>query len=157
MSNSQKSANQFNFHPKYNLITGDNNSIGKSTLAKLLLWTLGCSTHHDPTWKSFDIRALLVFNVGDNEYAVGRYNDIIYLKQPRVGKNLKRSLVHIQNYLLKLLALMFYYQTKKIQQNLKHLLQHITFFHSTLIKHQVGLKHGVVLLIFSNIVIGSQW
>lgn len=85
MSNSQKSANQFNFHPKYNLITGDNNSIGKSTLAKLLLWTLGCSTHHDPTWKSFDIRALLVFNVGDNEYAVGRYNDIIYLKQPSKG------------------------------------------------------------------------
>lgn len=85
MSNSQKSANQFHFHPKYNLITGDNNSIGKSTLAKLLLWTLGCSTHHDPTWKSFDIRALLVFNVGDNEYAVGRYNDIIYLKQPSKG------------------------------------------------------------------------
>ena len=85
VSNSQKSANQFNFHPKYNLITGDNNSIGKSTLAKLLLWTLGCSTHHDPTWKSFDIRALLVFNVGTSEYVVGRYNDIIYIKQPSKG------------------------------------------------------------------------
>ena len=82
VSNSQKSANQFNFHPKYNLITGDDNSIGKSTLAKLLLWTLGCSTHHDPTWKSLDIRALLVFNVGASEYTVGRYNDIIYIKRP---------------------------------------------------------------------------
>ncbi|MGI3133372.1 hypothetical protein ACRVCX_07610 [Acinetobacter baumannii] len=82
MSNSQKSANQFNFHPKYNLITGNDNSIGKSTLAKLLLWTLGCSTHHDPTWKALDIRALLVFNIGDNEYTVGRYNDIIWIKQP---------------------------------------------------------------------------
>ncbi|WP_250621696.1 hypothetical protein [Acinetobacter pittii] len=82
VSNSQKSANQFKFHPKYNLITGNNNSIGKSTLAKLLLWTLGCSTHHDPTWKALDIRTLLVFNIGDNEYSVGRYNDIIYIKQP---------------------------------------------------------------------------
>lgn len=84
VSNSQKSANQFNFHPKYNLITGDHNSIGKSTLAKLLLWTLGCSTHHDDTWKSLDIRALLVFNVGDAEYTVGRYDNIIYIKQPNV-------------------------------------------------------------------------
>lgn len=85
VSNSQKSANQFNFHPKFNLITGDDNSIGKSTLAKLLLWTLGCSTHHDPTWKSFDIRSLLVFNIGNSEYAVGRYNDIIFIKQPSKG------------------------------------------------------------------------
>lgn len=82
MSNSQKSANQFNFHPQYNLITGNNNSIGKSTLAKLLLWTLGCSTHHDATWKALDIRSLIVFSINDNEYAVGRYNDIIYTKQP---------------------------------------------------------------------------
>lgn len=82
VSNSQKSANQFNFHPQYNLITGNNNSIGKSTLAKLLLWTLGCSTHHDATWKALDIRSLLVFSIDDNEYAVGRYNDIIYTKHP---------------------------------------------------------------------------
>lgn len=82
VSNSQKSANQFNFHPQYNLITGNNNSIGKSTLAKLLLWTLGCSTHHDATWKALDIRSLIVFSINDNEYAVGRYNDIIYTKQP---------------------------------------------------------------------------
>lgn len=82
VSNSQRFANQFNFHPQYNLITGNDNSIGKSTLAKLLLWTLGCSTKHDSTWESLDIRALLIFNVGDNEYIVGRYKDIMYIKQP---------------------------------------------------------------------------
>lgn len=82
MSNSQKSANQFNFDPKFNLITGNNNSIGKSTLAKILLWTLGCSPNLDDTWKSLDIKSLLIFNIGNEEYSVSRYGNQIFFKQP---------------------------------------------------------------------------
>ncbi|MGQ1274058.1 hypothetical protein ACT44O_09405 [Acinetobacter baumannii] len=82
MSNSQKSANQFNFHPRYNLITGNNNSIGKSTLAKLLLWTIGCSPALDKTWKIQDVRSLLIFNIGNEEYSVARYDNQIFFKQP---------------------------------------------------------------------------
>ncbi|KMV26918.1 hypothetical protein AB987_2383 [Acinetobacter baumannii] len=82
VSNSQKSANQFNFHPKYNLITGSNNSIGKSTLAKLLLWSMGCSPNLDKTWKNLDIKSLLIFNIGDKEYSVSRYGNQIFFKQP---------------------------------------------------------------------------
>jgi len=82
VSNSQKSANQFNFHPRYNLITGNNNSIGKSTLAKLLLWTIGCSPALDKTWKIQDVRTLLIFNIGNEEYSIARYDNQIFFKQP---------------------------------------------------------------------------
>lgn len=40
-SDSLKSGNQFEFQPRFNLITANDNSFGKSTLAKLLFWTLG--------------------------------------------------------------------------------------------------------------------
>jgi hypothetical protein len=57
-SDTLKSANQYTFKPRFNLITGNDNSIGKSTLAKLLFWTLGGDPSLDFTWQSFGIRAL---------------------------------------------------------------------------------------------------
>jgi len=42
LSNPQKTANQFEFHEKVNLITAADNNFGKSTLAKLLMWAFGC-------------------------------------------------------------------------------------------------------------------
>lgn len=43
-SDTLKSGNQFEFNPRFNLITANDNSFGKSTLAKLLFWTLGGET-----------------------------------------------------------------------------------------------------------------
>lgn len=81
-SDTQKSANQFTFQPRFNLITGDDNSIGKSTIAKLLLWTLGCDPKFDETWKSFDVRALVEFDIDNEDYQVGRYGNTMFLKKP---------------------------------------------------------------------------
>ncbi len=80
-SPSQKSANQFKFHPKFNLITGPDNSIGKSTLTKLLLWTLGCEPGFDSTWKTTDSRCILHFVVDDTAYVVGRSSDSVVLRE----------------------------------------------------------------------------
>ncbi|WP_239699896.1 hypothetical protein [Salmonella enterica] len=51
-----------------NLITGKDNSIGKSTLAKSLLWTLGCEPVFDEEWKSNDIKSILYFTINNKEY-----------------------------------------------------------------------------------------
>jgi len=51
-----------------NLITGEDNSIGKSTLAKSLLWSLGCDPVFDEEWKSNDIKSILYFTVNNKEY-----------------------------------------------------------------------------------------
>lgn len=81
-SDTLKSANQYNFKPRFNLITGNDNSIGKSTLAKLLFWTLGGDPLLDFTWKSFDVRALVDFSIGNDTYQVGRYENTMFLRRP---------------------------------------------------------------------------
>lgn len=78
-SPSQRSANRFDFHPQFNLITGPDNSIGKSTLVKLLLWTFGCEPGLDSTWISTDSRCILEFTLDGNAYAVGRSGNTMVL------------------------------------------------------------------------------
>jgi hypothetical protein len=80
-SDTQKSANLFNFQPRFNLITGNDNSLGKSTLAKLLFWTLGGDPDLDVTWQSFDVRSLVDFSIGNSTYQIGRYANSMFLKR----------------------------------------------------------------------------
>lgn len=68
ISDSKRLANQFSFQKRLNLITGKDNSIGKSTLAKSLLWSLGCDPVFDEEWKSNDIKSILYFTINDKEY-----------------------------------------------------------------------------------------
>ncbi|MGJ8517357.1 hypothetical protein [Carnimonas bestiolae] len=77
-----KSGNQFEFEPRFNLITANDNSFGKSTLAKLLFWTLGADPVLDATWKGFDVLCMVDFNVGDEIYQVGRYENAMFLRRP---------------------------------------------------------------------------
>ena len=77
VSDTTKSANQFTFQKRFNLITGQNNSIGKSSLLKNLFWAIGCEPDFDQNWKSLDCKALLEFSIGDSFYTVVRYNNII--------------------------------------------------------------------------------
>ncbi|MDM8358680.1 hypothetical protein [Pandoraea communis] len=79
-STTQNLANRFRFGSGLNLITGDDNSIGKSTFARLPLWALGCDFKFDEDWRQHDARVILTFSVGDSEYAVARHRNSIFLK-----------------------------------------------------------------------------
>lgn len=81
-SDTLKSGNQFEFKPRFNLITANDNSFGKSTLAKLLFWALGGDPVLDVTWTSFDVRCLVEFSVGNETYHAGRYGNIMFLRRP---------------------------------------------------------------------------
>lgn len=80
ISDTLKCGGQFELSPKLNLITGDDNSIGKSTLAKILLWAVGCDPHFDTTWASLDALALVEFDIGDESFATARKGNQIWLK-----------------------------------------------------------------------------
>ncbi len=80
ISNSAKSANQFQFE-RLNLITADDNSVGKSTLAKLLFWGLGCEPEFDTTWATFDCSTIIIFSIENREYEIKRYKNSISLKE----------------------------------------------------------------------------
>jgi hypothetical protein len=77
-----KCGNQFEFKPRFNLITANDNSFGKSTLAKLLFWTLGGDPALDVTWTGFDVRCLVDFSVGKDTYQAGRHGNMMFLRRP---------------------------------------------------------------------------
>lgn len=80
LSDSTKSANQFEFQEGLNLITANDNSVGKSTLVKLLFWSLGCEPSFDTTWDGLDCKAIVKFKIDNSNYEVKRYKDLISLK-----------------------------------------------------------------------------
>lgn len=81
LSNTQKSGNQFKFSKRYNLITADDNSVGKSTLAKLFFWVFGAEPEFAKSWKDTDSKALVVFEVDGQEYTIIRDKSIFYFKE----------------------------------------------------------------------------
>ncbi len=81
LSNSQKSGNLFKFKKKHNLIIADDNSVGKSTLAKLPLWALGCEPVLDTKWSVLDCKVLLKFSLDGEDYSVMRYANTIFWKK----------------------------------------------------------------------------
>lgn len=88
ISDSKRLANQFTFRKRLNLITGEDNSIGKSTLAKSLLWSLGCDPVIDEEWKSNDIKSILYFTINNKEYFSCRGTHSIILGA--IGGEVKR-------------------------------------------------------------------
>lgn len=82
ISNSEKSANQFEFSKTLNLIIANDNSVGKSTLLKLIFWTFGCEPEFDTTWKAKDCTSLVEFEISGKKYIIKRYKSQISLKEP---------------------------------------------------------------------------
>lgn len=80
LSNSAKSANQFKFSKTINLITAKDNSVGKSTLLKLLFWGLGCEPEFDTVWKNQDCKTIVEFEISNNRYKIKRYKNEISIK-----------------------------------------------------------------------------
>lgn len=80
ISTSQELAGQYQFENGLNLITGNDNSIGKSTLARLPYWTLGCDFLWSPEWRALDVKSLLEFSVGDIPVIATRYRNEVRLK-----------------------------------------------------------------------------
>lgn len=81
LSNSLNSANLFEFSKTLNLITATDNSVGKSTLLKLLFWGLGCEPELDTTWKGQDCKTIVDFEIEENIYSIQRHKNQIYLRE----------------------------------------------------------------------------
>lgn len=80
-SNSQRSANQFEFHPQFNLITGPDNSIGKTTLVKILLWSVGCDPFLDVNWTINEAQSLVNFSIENKTFTVARRGSRMVLQE----------------------------------------------------------------------------
>lgn len=74
LSHKEKSAAQFTFGQK-NLILSPNNAVGKSTLIRMIFWSLGCEPFLSSEWDSLKCQSILEFIIGDKLYCVGRRAD----------------------------------------------------------------------------------
>lgn len=74
-----KSANQFEFGKVLTIITANDNSVGKSTLAKMILWNFGCTPSFASDWKKYDCTSILDFNIDDTPFTIVRYKNSIRL------------------------------------------------------------------------------
>lgn len=83
LSDTNKQANQFNFGAGRNLITANENTAGKTTLVKLLLWCLGCEPALDSKWTSQDCKAIVEFCIENNTYYVRRHKNIIAIRRKK--------------------------------------------------------------------------
>lgn len=55
--------------------------VSLATLAKLLLWTLGCEPHLDVNWTSTETRCILEFIVDGRQYTVGRNDNFMVFSE----------------------------------------------------------------------------
>lgn len=81
LSNSSNSANQFTFSETLNLIKAVDNSVGKTTLVKLLFWGLGCEPDFDVNWTSMDCKTIVDFQIDERKFSIKRYKNQISLKE----------------------------------------------------------------------------
>lgn len=67
----EKSAKTVTFHPKRNLITGEND-VGKSSIIKSIYHSLGADVHFDNVWEKADAISLLTFSYCHKDYMILR-------------------------------------------------------------------------------------
>lgn len=82
ISHSTKSARQLEFGRKLTLITADDgNSVGKSTLAKMIFWSFGCDPLFSKVWKELDCSSIISFSIDGESYSIHRYKNQMSFRQ----------------------------------------------------------------------------
>ena len=81
IAENEKKAKRFLFGPGKNLITSDFNTVGKSTLVKMLLWSFGCKPSLDSDWTKLGLKTAVEFSVGKTEYILLRQDNQMSIKR----------------------------------------------------------------------------
>ena len=81
ISEKTKTANQFEFSQGKNLITSDKNTVGKSTLVKMILWAFGCKPKLDSSWIAIRAKTAIIFTIDRSEYCILRDGSEIKIRR----------------------------------------------------------------------------
>ena len=88
ISDLTKTAAQFKFSKRYNLIISEGkNSVGKTSLVKNIFWCFGCEPRFDDAWLSLDSKVVVDFEVSGKPYSVARQgNRYVFYKNGEIHK-----------------------------------------------------------------------
>ena len=81
LSDTLRAGRRLKFGDQLTLITADENSVGKSTIVKCLFWAFGCEPYFDTTFKGFDAKVIVDFEVDGISYRVRRYQDDLKIRE----------------------------------------------------------------------------
>lgn len=80
IAENEKKAKRFLFGAGKNLITSDLNTVGKSTLVKMLLWSFGCKPSLDSDWLKLGLKTAVEFSVERTNYIILRQENQMSVK-----------------------------------------------------------------------------
>lgn len=82
MSDLHKTAREFEFADRYNLILAEGkNSVGKSSVVKSIFWCLGCDPFLDAKWNSLEAKVYVEFEIDERKYWVARQGSRLILSE----------------------------------------------------------------------------
>lgn len=81
LSEKEKKAKIIEFSPTVTILTSDENTVGKSTVVKMVLWVLGCEPKFKDSWDIKSLQASLDIQIGRKLITVYRQYDFIAVKE----------------------------------------------------------------------------
>lgn len=66
LSEKEKKAKIIEFSPTVTILTSDENTVGKSTVVKMVLWVLGCEPKFKDSWDIKSLQASLDIQIDAN-------------------------------------------------------------------------------------------
>lgn len=87
ISDEAKKANVFEFGSGKNLITSNQNTVGKTTLVKMILSAFGCKPAFNSEWKNIRAKSVLEFNIDETKYTLQRNGNQMALRKGKGKKN----------------------------------------------------------------------
>lgn len=88
----EKVSNLFSFNSKTNILVGEDNKVGKSSLIKSIYYSLGMDNSNNmPTgWNYTDMIFWVTFSIDDNIFEIIRKEDELYLKEENGFENMSK-------------------------------------------------------------------
>ncbi len=106
LSQKERKAREFQFHPKMTVIQGGND-VGKSSVIKSIYWTLGAEPTQHPKWVGANVKSLIQFRVDEKKYfalrdghtvAIFDANKKLLISTQKVTKQLAPFLAKLLNF-----------------------------------------------------------
>jgi len=109
----QRKARKIIFKPGFNILTGPDNHVGKSSIMKSVYYTLGANVHFDDKWDVNSKQTTLTFSNENGEYKITRFGTKYCILKEKQLIACVESTGELREYLPQIFGKDFYTKTKK--------------------------------------------
>lgn len=114
LSEKEKKAKIIEFSPTITVLTSEENTVGKSSVVKMVLWVLGCEPKFKADWNIKNLQATLDILIGHKQITIYRQHEFIAVKE---GSKKWRKWEHITGDYSKYIASLVGFHAKLDDRN----------------------------------------